>query len=260
MLTRYSRIFCLNGRRWTWGLSGVVGVGLVLALTSVSSGCIVRVYQPLSGLHAPVVVDPQAENLSDVRLAVTCLSGDFLSRQETLGLCRKMEALFEIQGAEVTLVDSGSAFSQSDEVSASSESDVEAVARPRTDLSLELRSREIHKSVNPLSWVLSIGTFTVLPAVSDSTFAQDVVIRDETGFLLVSDSLQGRVIRRFGVGSWLGNAIADLGREKEAKLSAGSAERDLSQDLYGQISQLVFNAKIQWRVLTESAPERTGGL
>ena len=47
--------------------------GLAL-LATLLFGCI-RVYQPMSGLHGPIVVDPGAQNLGDVSLSTSGLLG-----------------------------------------------------------------------------------------------------------------------------------------------------------------------------------------
>jgi len=243
--------------RWVpLGLGYGVALAAWLLIASGTSGCIVRVYQPMSGLQAPVVVDPTVRNFEDVRMTVHCVPGAFLSRQENSALCRKVGALFEIQGAQVRTIDTiGRA---EDELEGEPPDGPAAPAsEPPTDLTLELRARELHEAKNPMSWLISIGTFTLLPGVSESTFAQDVVIRDSSGFLLVSDSLEGRVMLRFGLGSWLGTAVSDLGREKDERLIGRAADQDLSEDLYGQLSQLAFNAKVQWQILRESAPQDT---
>ena len=221
---------------------------LAVLLSMTASGCLVRVYQPMSGFQQPVVVDPGAPNFTDVRLTVNCVQGDFLTRSETSNLCRRVGSLFENQGALVETVDNA-VFGGGgvDEDRAAS-----GAPEPTTDLVLELRARRLQGSNTSLSWIVCLGTFTILPAISESMFAQDVVIRDGTGFLLLSDTLEGRVIQRFGFGPWLGNQLMDLTRPKADRLSNEAAERHLSEDMYGRLSQLAFNAKIQWMILQES--------
>lgn len=209
----------------------------------------VQVYQPLSGLHRPVVVDPQLPNLRDLNLAVYCVPGDYLSAEETRMLCRRVGALFENQGALVSTYtqDRRAPHEELETPTA------DGPARPRTDLTLELRSRETHSNRNPLSSFLCWSTLTMVPAVTETSFAQDIVIRDGTGFLLVSDTLQGRLVRYFGLGTWMVNKAMDLAWRDEAdRLSGDAANQDLSDDLYRQLSQLVFNAKMQWEVLQEA--------
>lgn len=224
----------------------------VLSLAA-SPGC-VHVYEPLSGLHRPVIVDPQAPNFRDLHLQVVCPPGDFVDRDEARDLCDHVGKLFENQGAIVTTTDRLG----SPDVSVTPDDAPvgETAAAPRTDLVLELRARQLHYSNDPLSWVLCIATFTIVPAVTESTFAQDVTIRDGTGFLLVQDTMTGRIVRTVGVGTWFGNRVLDrLVRKKSDRLNSDAVHADLSTDLYGQLSQLVFNAKMRWEVLREATPD-----
>ena len=211
-------------------------------------GCIVRSYQPLSGLHRPVVVDPSAPNFQDLRLTVYCVPADHLSLQQASALCQKVGALFENQGATVaTKVDASEDedFGDDDDDDSATPDAVE----PGIGLTLELRARKVHSATHPLSWAATIMSFTLVPGVTEVTFAQDVVIRDQTGFLLATDSLQGRLVTYFGFGSWGGNKLIDLlWREKEDEVVGDAASRDLSNDMYRQLSQDVFNAKLQWQV------------
>lgn len=231
---------------------------LSLAFLVVAPGCTVHVYQPLSGLHRPVVVDPQAPNLEDVRLHVVCPPGDFVSPSEARMLCERVGKLFEIQGARVTTATDrplgDPELGESPSVEGAEAGNV--AAAPTTDLVLELRAHELHTANDTLSWVLCFATGTLVPAYTESTFAQDVVVRDGTGFLLVSDRLEGRIVRSFGLGTWAGNGLADLvWRKKEDELTGKAANADLSADLYGQLSQLVFNARMRWQVLREATPD-----
>jgi hypothetical protein len=211
---------------------------------------VVQVYQPLSGLHRPVVVDPQMPNLRDVNLEVYCVPGDYLSAEENRRLCRRVGALFENQGAMVSTYTQDRRAPQ-EELEAPTTTDT--ATGPRTDLTIELRSRETYSNRNPLSAWLCWSTLTMVPAVTETSFAQDIVIRDGTGFLLVSDTLQGRLVRYFGLGTWMVNQAMDLvWREEADKVSGDAANQDLSDDMYRQLSQLMFNAKMQWEVLQEA--------
>jgi len=204
----------------------------------------------MSGLHEPVVVDTRVENFRDVHLAVHCVPGGLLSRQEASSLCQKVGTLFENQGAAVRTIDS---VGREDELLDATTGEQDEIA-VRTDLTLELRAREVHRARHPLSWVFAFATFTLVPIVQEQSFAQDVVVRDGTGFLLASDTLEGRLVTRMGAGAWGGNVLADLFRDEEQQLLGNAAERDLSADLYRQLSQLTFNAKMQWQVMNESLP------
>ena len=220
---------------------------LVVGLALGGSGC-VHTYQPLSGLHRPVVIDTGVANFEDVRLAIYCPPGDLLDASEAASLCRKVGVLFENQGAQVTTA------TRDRRLQDRAGADLGATEddTPATDLILELRARDLHESNDPVTWLLCMGTFTLVPAITESTFSQDVIIRDGSGFLLGTDTLKGRVVRSFGVGAWAGNKLLDLvWRDKEEELTGDVAKRDLSADLYQQLSQLVFNAKMRQQVLTE---------
>lgn len=227
---------------------------IVLWVSMLLSGCMVRTYHPMSGLHRPTVVDPQAPNFQDVDLTIRCLPGDALTRQGAQRLCQRVGTLFENQGARVTTTtlageDPGEALDREDQVEEST---------PRSDLTMVLSAREIDRNNHPLSYAMCVVTFTLVPWVRESTFAQDVEIRDGTGFLLLRDSLQGRTVEYFGLGTWAGHQLLDLTKEKDERLSGEAANQDLSDDLYKQLSQLAFNAKMHWKVLQEAGDGRMG--
>lgn len=216
------------------------------------AGCVVHTYHPMQGMGSPVVVDAGAPNFQDLNLTVTCLEGDYLSRQETNVLCQRVSKLFENQGAVVKTVGARGPFGGLEESTADD-------GRARTDLSMELRSRRVHQARYPLSWVTHIASFTVLPYLTEQTFSQEVTIRDADGFLLAQSSLQARIVRRAGAGPWVSHKLMDwLVREEEDRLTGDAFDRSFSEDMYGQLSQLVFNAKLRWQTLrplvVEEAP------
>ncbi len=200
----------------------LLGMALLLCAGS-TTGCI-AVYQPMSGLHRPIAVDPTYANFTDLDLTLHCVPGDHLDRGETRSLCRKLGRLFENQGAEVhTLVGRSPLVDPDDEPDAAATDALAEKVRPKTALHVSLRSRVVHQeSISIFGWDI----------VTDYTFAQDVTIRDEHGFLLAKDTLTGRVMMR-------------LGAFEEAK-------DEFTRDYYGQISQLAFNAKMRRQVLRES--------
>lgn len=222
--------------------------GALCLASALQVGCAVHVYQPLSGLHQPVLIDPSVANFQDLNLAIYCPPGDHLDGGEAGALCRKVGVLFENQGAVVTTATRDRRLA--DEAPPPGEPGEEAA--PRADLVLELRTTELRTANDPVSWLLCWGTFTLVPAVTESIFTQEVIIRDGSGFLLESRSLRGRIVRSFGLGTWLGNKALDLvWRDKEDELTGDVAKRELSADLYQQLSQLVFNAKMRSQVLSE---------
>ena len=231
-------------------------VTVVLLLTGCGRALVV-VYQPLSGLHRPVAIDPQLPNFTDTRLDVRCIRGTLLNDSQAGVLCDRVETLFTNQGAEVhTYVGEGPLDGDGPVADALEIGAGEGAApvEPRTRLLVELRARETAASIHPFSWVLYAASFTVIPGVIESSFSQEILIRDDSGFLLVSDTLEGRIVTRYGLGPWLGNQLLNLTREKADKLTEDTARKDLSADLYRQLSQDVFNAKMRARVLRQATP------
>jgi hypothetical protein len=237
----------------SWSRAIPLPVALCLALGA-ATGC-VRFYQPMSGLHRPVVVNPQLPNFQDVRLTVRCVPEDLLNAEEANRLCEKVGTLFENQGAEVTTIASARG-APGDELDGPHPPE-DGGAERTTDLTLELRARRVHRSNHPVSWVLFVGSFTALPGVLESTYAQDVIVRDETGSLLASESLEGRIVEHVGLGSWAGNTLLDLvARDEQDKLTGDAFDRVVSADLYRQLSQILFNAKMRWQVLQQAPSGR----
>lgn len=217
-------------------------------------GC-VHTYQPMSGLHDPVIVDIQAPNFTDVNLTIHCIPGVDLSPQEASVLCENVGVLFRNQGAKVRTVTTSRALQDDALGGELGESAAEEDAEAPTDLLLELRGRRLNESNDPLLWALCYASLTMVPAVSEFTFAQDAVVRDGSGFLLSTDTVQGRIVRQFGGSVWLGNRILDrLVREERDEVTGDAAKNDLSEDLYRQLSQMVYNAKVQWQVLQAASP------
>ncbi len=218
-----------------------------------ATGC-VKVYQPLSGLHDAAVIDPRLPNLVGLRVAVHCPAGAHLTHGEAEKLCRRMDTLLTNQGADVATYTSDPR-GRSDGLDAALAPPQQQVAAPVvTDLRLELRTREVETSQDPVSWALCFATFTLVPALTESTFIQDITIRDESGFLLLTDTLRGRIVRTFGAGAWAGNKVLNwLWRDDADEIGRGAAHRDLSADFYQQVSQTTFNAAMRWRVLQEAA-------
>ncbi|MEZ4239896.1 MAG: hypothetical protein R3F59_27850 [Myxococcota bacterium] len=223
------------------------------ALALLLGGC-VHYYQPMADLHRPTVIDPRLPNFSDVSLTVRCEPGDLITVQDASALCRKVATLFENQGATVATALGG----EEAEAVGDDDDDTQQAAAPAGDLTgltLVLRSRKVHASYHPLSWVFFTASFTVLPGVNETTFAQDVVVRDPTG-ACSRRNFEGRIVDRVGFGSWFGNTLADwLDRDKEHRLTGDAMDEHLSHDLYRQLSQTVFNAKMQWEI-QEQLPAR----
>ncbi len=232
-------------------IRGAVGWGL---LWWGMVGC-VRTYQPLEGLHDPRVVDPSMTNFPEVRLDIYCVPNKELKAAQAAILCQRVGVLFENQGAAVeTFIQDPS--QQAGDAGLGGSDD--ATTRP-ADLIVELRAETVKHGFNTISYALAWSTLSILPAVRETTFSQTVVVRDGSGFLLADAHFRGRLVERFGAGTWVGNWILDkLTREPEERITGEAAANDLSADLYGQLSQVVFNAKLRREALGLQAPVVTG--
>ncbi len=227
----------------------VVGTSL-----SVGPGC-VHVYHPMSGLHDPVVVDTSQPNFADTLLTVRCVPGRLLNAQQSAQLCRKVALLFENQEAQVlTYVTEGTASEERED----DEEDLrqEEGGGPRdVRLELVLRSRETHRASHFLTWAAFGISFGILPGVDERSFAQDLEVRDADGFLLVQGTLEGRMVRYVGASTWVGNKLLDwLVRPPEDDITGEASSEQLSEDVYRQLSQHVFNAKMRNQVLRLERP------
>jgi len=99
-------------------------------------------------------------------------------------------------------------------------------------------------------WVLCWASATLIPALTEYTFAQDIKILDGDGFLLASDTLQARFVRYFGLAAWGFNGLADLlWRPDSEELTGKSMVRSFTRDYYGHLSQLAFHARMRSMVL-----------
>jgi hypothetical protein len=189
-------------------------------------GCSRMVYQPMSGLHRPIAIDTQLGNFVETAISLRCSSDKALGESDVRKTCRRLKRLFERQGAQVrisTSYDKPRQRDADDEVSAE-----DAPRRPGgVQLFIELKALQLHaQSALPFFW----------DGHADFTFAHEVVIRDETGFLLARDRLTGRFVRRMAW-PW----------EDDDALP-------FSKDFYGQLSQLAFNARMRWIVTQPVAP------
>jgi hypothetical protein len=219
---------------------------LIVGLIALNAGC-AHTYQPMTGLHTPVVIDTTAPNLSEQAITVHCVATDGMSPSNRARLCRRVGTLFENQGAVVSVVGEDEQREQADEPS-------------ETDLVVELRARRVSVDDHAVSWVLYMATATLIPAVVEVPFAIDVSIRDGGGFLLDEAYMEGRVIAKIGLSAWFTASLASRSwRRDSPKFTRRAAAEQLSTDFYEQLSQLTFNATthrqvLQARVSPQGAP------
>jgi len=230
---------------WTWRVPWLLALLLL-------SGCVTTVYQPLVSLQRPVVVDPRIANFEGQRMLVRCIPGDYLQPDDAQQLCRNVRSLFTKQGAQVEVEVPRAGLSARGEQEG-----------PKPDLIIHLKARLVHEENSALLWTLSGLTLTLVPAITEFTFAQDVTILDSSGFQLASDTLQGRFVRYTGVGLWAVNSVLDLFvRSDEEELTGDAPKKDFSRDFHAQLSQLAFNARMRSWVMRgfEEPPQRQESL
>jgi hypothetical protein len=227
------------------GPGGVRAV-LWLSLLAIGPGC-VTFYQPQVSLQRPVVVDPEVGNFDGMKLLLRCIPGEYMEQEDAVLLCRRLRPMFTNQGAEVDVeIPTGRGV-------------LREPTATKPDLILDLSARLLHDENSIMLWILSIGTLTLLPAITEYTFAQDVSVRDSNGFLLGTDTLQARFVRYFGLGSLLVTWGLDLvARVKSEKLSGSGFKEEFSKDFYGQLSQIAFHAKMRSMVLHSFEVEAPG--
>lgn len=197
------------------------GITLTALLMAVGVAGCVDIYQPMSGLHRPIAVDIGYANFADLDISLRCRSGGALDSTQAGLICRRVARLFENQGARVA-VRTGAAAEAPEAREGEAPGEEAPAGPPRAALDIEISAREVHRDSTH---------YLFFEYISDYTVAQDIVIRDETGFLLVRDSLTGRFVTRLGFFS--------------------DAEEQFSDDFYGQLSQLALNARVRRKVLLE---------
>lgn len=208
----------------------------VLACVCFGSGC-VTVYQPLVGLQQPIAIDPQDPgNFVATSVLVRCHSSEGV---EADVLCRNVRSSLSKQGATV-------ATEVVKPQRASSTEKREVVPQYIIDVT----SKVLHHEQSALMTLLCIASFTLVPAVADATYAQELTIRDSQGFLLAKDILQSRFIESFGLGVWAVNGLVDLiARPKNEQVTGDRYKEDFTRDFHGRLSQALHNAKVKTRVL-----------
>lgn len=203
-------------------------------------------YQPLSGLHRPAVVNPAHPNLRGVRVTLACTSDALAARESARRLCERVEQLFEVQEAVVSLRDAGPAPLVPDAEPASATTDVH--------LLVALHESRPERDAHPLTLAAFSVTLTLAPWMQEDRFEQSVIVRDAAGVTLDQDAYSARVVTSTGAAIWAGNVVADrLWRPEEQHVTRDAAWKQLSGDLYQQLSQTVYDAAVQQRLRQRSA-------
>lgn len=220
----------------------------VLALACGLAGC-VKIYQPLGGLNAPRVVQPDAPHFAWLRIDVFCVPGPALTAIEAQVLCRRVGAALEAQGATVRTE------ARARRVALPT---ADSPAGPPADLVLELRGRVNERKRYPLSWTAFALTFTLAPGVDEQRIGHEVEVRDGRGHLLAVERFDARFVEQTGVGVWVGHRVMDaLVRAPADRLGRDAYKRHFSDDYYGALSQILVNAQLR---ATALAPRPLPGL
>lgn len=205
----------------------------LLATGLVTTGCATVVYQPLRSLQRPVMVSLDEANFEGLHVLIRCPAGPFAQAGDAQRACRKVQQVFSNQGA---VIDSPGSFEQP------------GLAKP--DLIIDIESRLLSDETDRLLGVLCIATYTLVPWVTDTSFTEDITIRDGDGTLLVADSLPARFVTYTGAAVWAVNALLDVfARPPSDRLSGDAQFAVFSQDFYAQLSQLAFHARTRALVL-----------
>ncbi len=209
-----------------------------LALVT-ASGCI-TVYQPLVSLQRPFAVDPELANFEGQNILVRCVPGDYVELPDAQQLCQQMRELYEAQSAKV-------------ETDVPRKNTGFLTTKFKPDLIVELRGRLLKRETsNFLINLLFLASASLIPTTEEIEIAQDVIIRDASGFQLAQDSLQARFVRQYGLGVWGVNALVDLiVRPKNQKITGDGYRRDFSADFYGHLSELAFHARMRSAIMHE---------
>ena len=114
----------------------------------------------------------------------------------------------------------------------------------------------IHQHDDLALAILCAFSFTLVPAIGEMTYGQEISIRDAQGFMLAQQSFQERFIESFGLGVWALNGLIDLIiRPKSEQVTGDGYKAEFTRDLHGHLAQLLYNAKVRARVMNSFAPE-----
>lgn len=216
-----------------------VGSWALVALCA--SGC-VTVYEPLVGLQRPVAIDAeQPGNFDATTVLLRCHAGENV---EADVLCRNLRSSLTKQGATVTT-----------EVVKPQRSVPKDNREATPEFIIDLTSKLVSQTDGTLSVLLCIASFTLIPATLSATYAQELTVRDQRGFLLGQLSLQERFVESFGLGVWAINGLIDLiDRPKSEQVTGEGFKAEFTKDLHAHLAQLLHNARVKTRVLNAFEP------
>lgn len=204
------------------------------------SGCItVTVYQPLTALQRPVVIDPEVENFPGAKFLIRCIPSEGINQADATKLCSKVGNLFRNQGADV------------EEEIPTGPPMASDTSEFKPDLIIDLRSRTLYQDSPGILTYLSASTLTLIPAIDEESFACDLTIRDSAGFLVGQDTVTARFVTYTGAGVYAVNWVLDVTlRPDNEEVTGDAAKKQFSRDFYRQLSQSVLDAQMRMNVLS----------
>jgi hypothetical protein len=218
------------------------------AFIVVETGCAVTLYQPMGTLQRPTAVNIDDPNFEDARVLVRCLPSDGFPAPDAEKACRQIARSLQQQGAETETivprnVDEGLP--------------ADAFDGRGAELTVEVSSRTEHSQAWPLLSAASCVTLTAVPDVYESTFVQDVTIRARNQTVLAEETYRARLITYTGCLVWSVNGILDWAfRDDQNDLTSDGGNKAYSRDLYRQIAQLAYNARVRSDLLGLTVPRR----
>jgi hypothetical protein len=228
--------------RGSW-IAAAMGAFVVL-----HAGCAVTLYQPMGTLQRPTAVNIDDPNFEDARVLVRCLPSDGFPAADAEKACRQIARSLQQQGAETETIvprniDEGLP--------------ADAFDGRGAELTVEVSSRTEHSQAWPLLTAASCLTCTMVPDVFESTFVQDVTIRARNQTVLAEETYRARLITYTGCVVWSVNGILDWAfRDDRNDLTSEGAHKAYSRDLYRQIAQLAYNARVRSDLLGLTVPRR----
>jgi hypothetical protein len=227
-------------------------LGLLVAYAALANGCwYVTLYQPQKGIHRPIALERSPMTFAGLKVLVRCNASEDMSSDRASWMCGKIADDLERQGATVEwTTPSGARY-------------VEQVtfdgARP--DLTVEIESRRDHEYLNTMSCAASAVTCSLAPAVYEVTFSQRIVVFGKDRSVLAEETFRERFVNYWGCGVWSTNHVIDwLFRDDYDDIAGDDSDKRFSEAFYGQIRQMLLNARVRSEVLGLTTPLELRGV
>ena len=232
-------------------------LGALLFCLSGCAGFSTYYYQPLAGLQRPIAIDIKKRNFSQLKINLNCVFSKEFSKSDSSFVCEKLQNSLVAQGAEVKIIsdendaDKEEEKNEKSDNASKSDSDkknknnlAEKLADIPQEYRIDVDSKEIFRDRNTWMWALAIPSFTFFPVKEEYVSRATLRIVNPKGFLLATDYLDARFIRYISIPYAGMNLLLNwLFRSPDEKVSAETLHLRLSEDFYGQLSQIILNAQ-----------------